>query len=64
MRAHKAFEETVEVLEPYGLNPGLEVLRHFHHIAHYVEAWERLAPWVEFDAAVARCHWHGAMRAG
>ena len=58
MRASKAFEETVQILEPHGLSPGLEVLDNFQHIAHFVEAWERLAPWVEFDAVVARCHWH------
>src|ERR1700674_291372 len=58
IRGRKAFDETVQILEPHNLSPGLEVLRHFHHIAHFVEAWERLAPWVEFDAVVARCHWH------
>jgi hypothetical protein len=58
MRGRLAFEETVRVLEPYGLSPGSEVKAHFEHIAYFVEVWERLAPWVEFDAVVARCHWH------
>ncbi len=58
LRAHKAFEDTVQILEPYGLSPSLEVKRHFQYIAHFAEAWERLAPCVEFDAVVARCHWH------
>lgn len=58
MQARAAFDKTVQILEPHGLSPGLEVLRNFYYIAHFVEAWERLAPWVEFDAAVSRCHWH------
>jgi hypothetical protein len=58
MRGRIAFEETVSVLEPYGLSPGLEVKNNFQHISRYVEAWERMAPWVEFEAVVARCHWH------
>ena len=57
IRGHADFEETVRVLEPHGLNPGQEVRAGFERIAFYVEAWERLAPWVEFDAVVARCHW-------
>ena len=58
MRGRAAFEETVRILEPHGLSPGREVRAGFEHIAYFVEAWERLAPWVEFDAVVARCHWH------
>ena len=58
IRGRAAFDETVQILEPHDLSPGLEVQRNFEHIAHFVEAWERLAPWVEFDAVVARCHWH------
>jgi hypothetical protein len=57
-RGRKAFEKTVEILQPYGLNPGLEVKNNFGYIARFVEAWERMAPWVEFDSVVARCHWH------
>lgn len=57
IRGHADFEETVRVLEPHGLNPGQEVRAGFERIAFYVEAWERLAPCVEFDAVVARCHW-------
>jgi hypothetical protein len=57
IRGQAAFEETVRVLEPHGLNPGQEVRAGFERIAFYVEAWERLEPWVEFDAVVARCHW-------
>jgi hypothetical protein len=58
MRGNTAFEEAVRILEPYGLHPGLEVKSGFQYISHFVEAWERLAPWVEFDVVVARCHWH------
>jgi hypothetical protein len=57
MRAHSAFEETVRILEPHGLSPSREVEAGFERLAYFVEAWERLAPWVEFDAVVARCNW-------
>jgi hypothetical protein len=58
VRAHKAFEETLGILEPCGMSPGQEVKNHYQYIASHVEAWERLAEWVEFDRAVVRCHWH------
>ena len=58
LRGRSAFDETVQILEPYGLSPGVEVKANFEHVAFFVESWERLAPWVEFDAVVARCHWH------
>jgi hypothetical protein len=58
IRGRAALEETVQILEPRGLNPSPEVKAGFERIAYFVEAWERLAPWVEFDAVVARCHWH------
>ncbi|HTR22530.1 MAG TPA: hypothetical protein VMI10_00990 [Terriglobales bacterium] len=58
LRGRAAFGETVQILEPYALAPGLEVEGYFEHVAFFVESWERLAPWVEFDALVARCHWH------
>jgi hypothetical protein len=58
LRGRAAFDETVQILEPYRLSPGLEIKANFEHVAFFVESWERLAPWVEFDALVARCHWH------
>jgi hypothetical protein len=58
LRGRAAFDETVQILEPYRLSPGLEVKANFEHVAFFGESWERLAPWVEFDALVARCHWH------
>lgn len=58
MRGRVAFDETVRILEPHGLSPSLEIKNNFEHISHFVDAWERMAPWVEFDAVVARCHWH------
>lgn len=58
IRGRTAFDKTVQILEPHGLSPGPDIQHHFQHIAQFVEAWERLAPWVEFDAVVARCHWH------
>lgn len=58
MRACSTLEEVVQVLEPHGLSPGPEVMAGFQQAAYFVEAWERIAPWVEFDAVVARCHWN------
>jgi hypothetical protein len=58
MRGLTAFEEAVRVLEPHGLSLGHEVECGFERTARFVEAWERLAPWVEFDSVVVRCHWH------
>ena len=52
-----AFEKVVSILEPFGLGPTGEVRGGFEHMAYFVDAWERLAPHVEFDTAVARCHW-------
>ncbi len=58
LRGRAAFDETIQILEPHGYSPGLEVRANFEHVAFFTESWERLAPWVEFDALVARCHWH------
>lgn len=58
LRGCSAFEETIRILEPHGLNPSRDVKAGFEHTAYFVEAWEHLAPWVEFDAVVARCHWN------
>jgi hypothetical protein len=57
IRGRSAFEETVRILQPHGLGPASDIKASFQHIAYFVEAWERLAPWVEFDAVVTRCHW-------
>jgi hypothetical protein len=58
MRGRSAFDQTVRILEPHGLSPGREVEAGFERTAYFVEAWERWAPLLEFDAVVARCHWH------
>jgi len=58
MRGRSAFETVVSILEPHGLSPSREVEGGFEHTAHFVEAWEHLEPFVEFDAVVARCHWN------
>ena len=58
LRGRAAFCETVQILEPYGLSPTGSALPEFERTAQYVEAWERLAPYIEFDAVVARCHWY------
>jgi hypothetical protein len=57
MRGRAAFEETVQILEPHGLSPSRALISGFEFTADFVEAWERMAPWIEFDAVVARCHW-------
>ena len=58
MRARAALQEIVQVLEPYGLSPSREVTAGFEHTAYFIDAWERLATRLEFEAVVARCHWH------
>jgi len=57
-RARAAFEETVQILEPFGLSPTGSVIPDFESTARHIEAWERLAPSIDFDAVVARCHWY------
>jgi hypothetical protein len=58
LRGRAAFQKTVEILEPYGLRPTTSALPDFETTAEYVEAWERLASSIEFDAVVTRCHWY------
>ena len=58
LRGRRAFAKAIEILEPYGLSPTRWSLPDFEKAAHYIEAWERLAPSIEFDAVVARCHWY------
>ena len=58
LRGRAAFEETVQILEPHGLSPTSCAIPHFERAARYVEAWERLAPSIEFERVVARCHWY------
>ncbi len=56
-RGRAAFAEVVSILEPHGLHIGEEVRTAFERRAYAIEAWQRLAPWLEFEAAVVRCHW-------
>ena len=58
MRGRAAFEETIRILEPRGLSPNRALITGFEYTADFVEAWERMAPWIEFEAVVARCHWN------
>ncbi len=58
LRGRAAFEETVQVLEPYGLSPTSAALPDFERAALFKEGWDRLAQSIEFDAVVARCHWY------
>jgi hypothetical protein len=57
VRGRAAFNEVVGILEPHGLSVGEEVRTEFDRRAYAVEAWERLEPWIEFNAAIVRCHW-------
>ena len=57
MRGRAAFENVFQILEPYGLSPSRALISGFEYTADFVEAWERMAPWIEFDVVVARCHW-------
>lgn len=56
-RAKATFDEVVQLLEPHGLTPGTEMIHHFEARARYVDAWDRVSQWVEFDTAIVRCHW-------
>ena len=58
VRGREAFQKTSEILSRHGLAPPSGVADSFNHIAVFVEAWERLAPFIDFDAVVARCHWN------
>lgn len=58
LRSRAAFEKVVEILEPYGMSPSEEVVADFERTALYVETWERLAHFIDFDALVTRCHWY------
>lgn len=56
-RGREAFAETVRILEPFGLSPRRDVIFNFERRAYAIDAWERLATWIDFDAAIVRCHW-------
>ena len=58
LRGRAAYFETVETLEPHGLSPTASALADFEKTAVYIEAWDRLAASIEFEAVVARCHWY------
>jgi hypothetical protein len=58
MRAEKAFNDSVSILEPEGLSASQKLKPGFNEVARFVEAWQRLADNIEFDAVIARCHWH------
>ena len=56
-RGQRAFAKVVRVLEPVGLSPRRDVMLNFERRAYAIDAWERLAAHIDFDAAVVRCHW-------
>ena len=58
LRGRAAHAKVVDILEPYGVSPTRWSLGDFEKTAHYIEAWERLAPSIDFEAIVARCHWY------
>jgi hypothetical protein len=57
IRGYAAFNEIVEVLRPHGLAPPLDSRPAYAYTASFVEAWNCIAPRIEFDAVVTRCHW-------
>ena len=57
-RGTAAFDEVFELLRPHGLAPHLNARSTFNFTASFVEAWNCVEPWIEFDAAVTRCHWY------
>lgn len=56
-RGRSAFAEVVRILEPFGLSPRRDVIVNFERRAQAIDAWERLAAQIDFDAAIVRCHW-------
>jgi hypothetical protein len=56
-RGRAAFAEAIRLLEPHGLHLGEEVCAAFERRAYAIEAWQRLAPFIDFEAAIVRCHW-------
>lgn len=58
LRANAAIDEIIQILEPYDLGLGSYELADFEKAALCIESWERLAPYIEFDAVVSRCHWY------
>ena len=58
MRALSTLREIALVLDRGELNLRLETQSGFEHTAYYVDAWERLAPLIDFETAVTRCHWN------
>lgn len=58
MRGREAHQKISQILLQHGLAPPDAPTDDFHQIAVFLEAWERLAPSIDFDAVVARCHWH------
>jgi len=58
IRGNAAFDEIVQVLQPRGLAPPLNSHSAFINTALFVEAWNYLEPWIEFEAVVTRCHWY------
>ncbi len=58
MRGRSTLQEISEVLDRRDLNLRTEIQSGFEHTAYYVDAWERLAPMMDFEIAVTRCHWN------
>ncbi len=56
-RGRSAFADAVRILEPHGLRLGEEVCAAFERRAYAIDALQRIAPWIEFEAAIVRCHW-------
>ena len=58
VRAWSALQVIAGILDPLGVRFGHDAQLGFEHTASYIESWERLAPSVEFETAVVRCHWN------
>ncbi len=56
-RGRIAFDKAVEILTPFGLAPGEDVLDHFERLAYFAEAWSQIEDRTEFATAITRCHW-------
>ena len=58
IRARSTLQEISGFSARLDLNLRSEIQSGFEHTAYYVDAWEQLAPMVDFETAVTRCHWN------
>jgi hypothetical protein len=58
MRAWSTLQEVAGILGLDTLNLARQTQSGFEHTAYYVDAWEALAPSVDFETVITRCHWN------